>query len=249
MRPTPVAPAKTLTRNLVVFALATAILPITIAESRAQTKPESRAQTKPDSTSKSTQLSLPHQSKDKFDPEELLSNLRDMRLSVTQVKQQAVNIFMEATRTLVKVEEQPLEETPQRLSLNMYDKSQTYLEPRKDWLVYYINTMEPVLHLLNEDMQDVEKNGLGLPENISTKVTPLWKLWKDDVLAINKSMDLLQEQIGQNKANQGIAAAALNMYEKASDMEKVRFQAAQICRAELRTTAVNESKERERNNE
>jgi hypothetical protein len=241
MPPTSVAPAKTLTRKLVVIALATAILPITFAEARAQTKA--------DSAFKSTQLALPHQSKDKFVPEELLSNLRDMRLSVTLVKQQAVNIFMEATRTLVKVEEQPLEETPQGLNFNMYDKSQAYLEPRKDWLVYYINTMEPILHLLNEDMQDVENNGLGLPENIGAKVTPLWKLWKEDVLAINKSMDALQEQIGQNKANQGIATTALSIYEKASDMEKVRFQAAQICREELRKTAAeNESKERERSN-
>lgn len=169
-----------------------------------------------------------------FDPQVLLTDLRDSRLSVEQVKQQSVNLFMEATRTVVSVGDKPLLENPRVLTAGMVQPSKTYLPPRKDWLVFYVNTLEPIIHLLNEDMKETERNGLQMPEPLSKKITPLWKVWREDVLAIDKAMDDLQELIGPDKGtNIGIAKDALTIFERATHMEKIRYQAAQICQTEL----------------
>lgn len=60
-------------------------------------------------------------SKPEFTQEGALSDLRDTRLSLEQVQQQAVNLFMEATRTLVTTSEPPVERSPQELSAK-YDR-------------------------------------------------------------------------------------------------------------------------------
>lgn len=167
-------------------------------------------------------------------PEELLSDIRDTRLSLDQVKQQAVNLFMEATRTLVTTKEPALEHSPLELKDSMISEHASYLPPRKEWLVYYMNTLEPIIHLMTEDLKDTEENGINAPEPIRVKIKPLWKSWRDEILSINKSMDDLQGLIAPDSGtNVQLARTALSIFQRVSHLEKLRFQAAQICREEL----------------
>lgn len=166
--------------------------------------------------------------------DELLTDIRDTRLSLMQVKQQAVNVFMEATRTLVTTKEPALEHTPQEINAAMYDPKHQYLPPRKEWLVYFVTTLEPIIHLMTEDLKDAEQNGIRAPEPIRAKVRPLWQDWRAQLLSINKSLDELQSSIGPDSGtNEGIAKAALNIYDGVTHLEKLRYQAAVICREEL----------------
>ena len=93
--------------------------------------------------------------------------------------------------------------------------------------------MEPILQLLNEDLKDAEENGLRLPDGLDKKITPLWKPWKQEVLGIDKAMDDLQEQIGQANNNAALAKTALTIFNQVSKLEKIRYQAAQICFSEI----------------
>ncbi len=162
-------------------------------------------------------------------PEEMLSDLRDTRLSVGQVKQQAINLFLEATRVVVKPGDPALHFSPTSIDESMLDPKKNYLPPRKDWLVFYMNTLEPIVQLLTDDIHDVDTNGRAVPPNIEAKINPLWKNWQNDVRAINSSLDDMQELIGQDEGtNIPLAKTALAIYNKALDLEKVRYNAYEM---------------------
>lgn len=186
-----------------------------------------------DGTAKASKLSKSPRAGARYSPSEFLSDLRDTRLSLGQVKQQAVNLFLEATRPELTTEAKLIEHSPQTITDAMYIAGKKYQEPRKEWLVFYINTLEPILQLLNEDLKDAEENGLRLPDGMDKKITPLWKPWKQEVIGINKAMDDLQEQIGQENNNAALAKTALTIFNQVSKLEKIRYQAAQVCLTEI----------------
>ena len=175
--------------------------------------------------------------------EAMLSDLRDTRLSLNQLKQQAINLFLEATRITMTVNDAPVEQSPTSISLPMLDAKKAYQAPRKEWLVLYVNTLEPIVHLLCEDIQDVDTHGHSVSKTIEERVNPLWDKWRDDVLSINKSLDEVQESlpVGADEESAGanivIAKAALNMFQKAEELEKVRYQAALILIEEYKKEA------------
>ncbi len=166
-------------------------------------------------------------------PEEMLSDLRDTRLSIGQVKQQAINLFLEATRVVVKPGDIPLHVSPTVITAAMLDEKKSYMAPRKDWLIFYMNTLEPIIQLLTDDINDVDTNGRKVPPNIEAKINPLWKTWQIDVRAINKSLDEMQELIGPDcGTNIPLAKTALAIYNRALDLEKVRYQAYEMMSQE-----------------
>ena len=172
----------------------------------------------------------------------MLSDLRDTRLSVGQVKQQAINLFLEATRVVVKPGDVALHVSPTTINEEMLNGKKNYMAPRKDWLVFYINTLEPIVQLLTDDINDVDTNGRAVPPNIEAKINPLWKTWQNDVRAINKSLDELQELIGPDSGtNIPIAKTALAIYKRAADLEKIRYSAYELMSKEYLTMRQNKA--------
>lgn len=172
-------------------------------------------------------------------PEEMLTDLRDVRLCLAQLKQQAVNIFQEATRSTQHINDAPLETTPTSINTAMLKASAPYLPPRKEWLVFYVNTLEPIIHLLCEDISDVDSNNSKCPTEISTRIKPLWKTWRQDVDKINKHIDQIQERIGSDSGTSlELAKNAIAIYNEAEELERVRYKAALIFRQEYKKTGV-----------
>ncbi len=64
-------------------------------------------------------------------PEEMLTDLRDTRLSIGQVKQQAVNLFLEATRVVVKPGTPALHVSPTTISAEMLNEKKPTCRPEK----------------------------------------------------------------------------------------------------------------------
>lgn len=176
-------------------------------------------------------------------PECMLSDLRDTRLSLNQLKQQAINLFLEATRTSMTVDDAPVEQSPTSISLQIFDANKKYLAPRKEWLVLYVNTLEPIVHLLSEDINDVDPNGRSVSKVIEERINPLWNTWRDQVIAINKSLDQVHGSmpVGEDEesadSNTVIAKAALDMFQRAEELEKVRYRAALILIEEYKKDA------------
>lgn len=168
-------------------------------------------------------------------PSEMLCELRDFRLCLKQLKQQSVNLFHEATRTVVTEAEPPQETTPSTLSPNMLDEKKDYMSPRKEWLVFYVNTLEPITQLLCEDIKDVDTTGRGYPKQIELRTNPLWTTWKLNVEKINRSLDAIQQAIaGDPGSNLVIAKEAIAIYDCAEELERIRYKAALIFREELK---------------
>jgi hypothetical protein len=113
--------------------------------------------------------------------------------------------------------------------------------------VLYVNTLEPIVHLLCEDIKDVDTNGHSVSKTIEARVNPLWDKWRDAVLSINKSLDEVQGAlpVGDDEesasSNMVIAKAALNLFQKAEELEKVRYQAALILIEEYKKDAAAKS--------
>ncbi|MDX1986163.1 MAG: hypothetical protein SFV17_05710 [Candidatus Obscuribacter sp.] len=221
-------------RSKVLLALTAAALCLGLAPLKGGAQETGKGdKTANDGTAKVSKLSKAPHAGSKYSPSEFLSDLRDTRLSLGQVKQQAVNLFLEATRPELTTEAKLIEHSPQTITEAMFIAGKKYQEPRKEWLVFYINTLEPILQLLNEDLKDAEENGLRLPDGLDKKITPLWKPWKQEVIGINKAMDDLQEQIGQENNNAALAKTALTIFNQVSKLEKIRYQAAQVCLTEI----------------
>jgi len=182
--------------------------------------------------------------KEQLKPEEMLSDLRDTRLSVGQVKQQAINLFLEATRTVVRPGDSALHINPGEISAAMISEKKKYMPPRKDWLVFYMNTLEPIVQLLTDDINDVDTNGRSsVPPNIEAKINPLWKTWQTDVRAINKSLDEMQELIAPDTGtNIPLAKTALDIYKRAVDLEKVRYRAYELLSQEYQAMEQHKAK-------
>ncbi len=163
-------------------------------------------------------------------PEEMLSDLRDTRLALAQLRQQSVNLFLEATRPTMTVNDAPLEQSPASISESMLDPKKKYLAARKEWLVFYINTLEPIVHLLCEDINDVDTNGRKVSKPFEIHINPLWATWRENVLSINKSLDQLQgllpvgEEDESAGSNAAIAKAALDIFQRAEELEKIRYR-------------------------
>ncbi|CAN5582864.1 hypothetical protein BH10CYA1_BH10CYA1_22790 [soil metagenome] len=167
-----------------------------------------------------------------MEPNEMLSDLRDVRLSLGQVKQQAVNLFLESTRIEITPASGVLVSSPTTINESMLNKKHhVYLAPRKEWLVYYINTLEPIIQLLIDDIYDVDTNERLVPKKIEQQINPLWKTWSQEVNSIRKSMDKVQEAIGENDSNLTIGREAVSIYQKADILEKTRYKVYGLFRA------------------
>lgn len=223
-----------MTRQVMTLLLAAALL--LTGQNVAIASSDAAAQMKPTSRATEHQMILRRRTvddKQQLLPDEMLSDLRDTRLSIGQVKQQSVNLFLEATRAVVKPGEPALHFSPTTISHEMLNEKKTYLAPRKDWLIFYMNTLEPIIQLLTDDINDVDTNGRSVPPNIEAKINPLWKTWQADVRAINKSLDELQELIGHDSGtNIPLAKTALAIYNKAVELEKVRYNAYELMSKE-----------------
>ena len=183
-------------------------------------------------------LCLPRRTTDdktQLSKEGMLTDLRDTRLTLGQIKQQSINLFLEATRTLVKTTERPLRSSPSTISLDMIDEKEPYLPPRKEWLVFYLTTLEPLVHLLSLDIEDVDTNDRKVPPVIAERVNPIWTTWKDKIADINKSLDDLRNCTDSDEPNNtALAKTAVHIFERVNELEQMRFQAATIFREEYK---------------
>ena len=114
------------------------------------------------------------------EPEELnLTLLRDCGLSLAQIRQQARNIYQEATRQRCDTST-PFEIISPIVLTQVEAPSEAnqikYLKPRVHWIVYYVGTIEPIISLFRQDVDDT-KTGISkitVPEDAKEEMDPIW---------------------------------------------------------------------------
>jgi len=162
-----------------------------------------------------------------------LNCLRDSALSLQQIKQQAINIYLEATRTDVQPEDPPVFPYPKSISEKSLTKSIDYLPPRTEWLFFYVGTMEPIIQLFADDISDT-KTGMTkvfVPTAAKESLAPLWQQWSCGIQGLNEHLSTIYKLANEDKPdNVAIAKNAVAIYRIGHHLERAREKAMDIIR-------------------
>ncbi len=165
-----------------------------------------------------------------------LNCLRDSAMSLQQIKQQAINIYLEATRTDVQPQDNSDFLCPKSISDKLLAKSVHYLPPRIEWLYFYVGTMEPVIQLFTDDISDT-KTGMTkvfVPTAAKESLSPLWQQWSAGIQGLNDHLNAIYKLANEDKPdNIAIARHAVAMYKIGNDLERARAKATEIIRKAL----------------
>ncbi len=162
-----------------------------------------------------------------------LNRLRDCGLSLQQIKQQAINIYLEVTRRDVQSGENLVLVYPKSISDKGLLKPASYLPPRIEWLYFYVGTMEPVIHLFADDINDTKAGAtkVFVPKIAKESLSPLWQRWATGIQALNDHVTALYKLANEEKLdNTAIGRHAVSMYKIGNDLEKTRQKAVAIIR-------------------
>lgn len=177
-----------------------------------------------------------------------LTDLRDVGLCVMQIKQQAINIYLEATRKPVDLNSIAQLEDPNHISVHGLATDTKYLEARPEWLTFYIGTMEPIIHLFKEDVKDVEDGieKVVVPKGTKDKFEKLFDQYEAAVNSLNEHLSNIYEEIHESDNNVKVAKEAIKMFELADNIEKGRQEAFHLLK-ESANTSETEELERKKN--
>ena len=160
-----------------------------------------------------------------------LNRLRDSGLALQQIKQQAINIYLEVTRKDFQPSDTPVLIYPKSISNKGLLKCSSYLSPRMEWLYFYVGTMEPILHLYTDDINGT-KDGAAkvfVPKLAKEALSPLWRQWSSGIKSLNEHVTAIYKLSNEEKPdNVAIGKQAIAMYEIATKLEKTREKGVTI---------------------
>ncbi|MBX9666844.1 MAG: hypothetical protein K2X93_04460 [Candidatus Obscuribacterales bacterium] len=153
-----------------------------------------------------------------------LSDMRDVGLCVMQIKQQAINIYLEVTRKEIPTTADAEIADPNEISAIDLAGHHKYLATRPEWLVYYISTMEPIIHLFKEDVKDAESGveKIIVPKGTKDRFAKLFDEYETSVAQLNEHVSNIYELIPVTDNNEKIAREAVKLFEVANIIEKGR---------------------------
>lgn len=153
-----------------------------------------------------------------------LGDLRDAGLALERIRQQAINVYVEARRKPVSPTTAPQLYDPRDIPIK---ESGTHLPPRREWLVFYMGTMEPIIHLLGKDVDDIRLgvHKLVIPEKIKSDFNPQWEEWTACVEDMNHHLSALLDLFDEaSTKGDAIAKEAVAIFDDTKKLEHVRRQ-------------------------
>jgi hypothetical protein len=175
-----------------------------VAPEKLETRPETKAETLSDEQMEK-EFALP------------LDNLEDIGYTLQRVQQQAIDLYVEATRKRreTKVLSKSIIIPHEKLQAEGY-----YQPLRKAWLVFFVGTMEPLVQLLVHDVHDIEEHlsEVKIVRGKQKQFDQVYAQWRQAITGINHHLDVLAEQIqAPNPSNIIVANEA-----RAIDLEIVK---------------------------
>jgi hypothetical protein len=156
-----------------------------------------------------------------------LDDVRDTGLTLQQIKNEAVHIYLEATRKPVAPDADPKLIEPRIITAADFSPDKSNLPVRREWIAFFVGSMEPIIHLLVEDISAVENETkkLVLPNGDDAKVTEDWKEWAQAVKDLNTETDKMSDILNSDKmVNKAIAEQAIAIYNTAQKAEDTRVK-------------------------
>ncbi|MDX2105203.1 MAG: hypothetical protein SFY67_02270 [Candidatus Melainabacteria bacterium] len=148
-----------------------------------------------------------------------LDMVRDVGVSVRQIKDLSIYIFKEATRVPLTVQD-PLELTGfDAISDSDFDSTKTYSPVRPGWIYFYISTLEPSIQLL----KDSETQKVYIPAKIKDDVSTLSARFCDMIDGALVQIKKLHKCVDDGECdNKTVAECALSIYKTSLNMENLR---------------------------
>jgi hypothetical protein len=148
-----------------------------------------------------------------------LDMVRDVGVSVRQIKDLSVYLFKEATRVPLTVED-PLELSGfDSISDDDFDSSKKYSTVRPGWIYFYISSLEPAIQLL----KDSETQKVFIPAKIKNEVSTLSARFCDMIDSALEQIKKLHKCVDDGDCdNKTVADCALAIYKTSLNMENLR---------------------------
>lgn len=165
-----------------------------------------------------------------------LTDLRDLGLIIMQIKQQAENIYMEATRKPVHISARPEIEDVKIITTEPMKARGKYLPTRPEWLTFYVGTMEPIIHLFqvnvgsSKDAAAKKKECIKVPRSTRDKFEKLLDTYDKGVADMNRYLSKIYDNISEKDNNITIAGAAVDLYKTAERIETARVSAFKLIK-------------------
>ncbi|MBX9880131.1 MAG: hypothetical protein K2Y22_16855 [Candidatus Obscuribacterales bacterium] len=174
-----------------------------------------------------------------------MGDIRDVGLCLKQIQQQAVFIFLEATRKELPINSPGRIIEPKTLTTEGLNFKEDYLPARREWLVFFIGSMEPLIRLMGNDVKDVE-NGLyavSVPNISKAQFDRRWKEWSDTVTNLNMALDKINDSLANETGNnQLVASQAVAIYNDAQKLEHLRMLVHHLMQAHHHKSASGTAK-------
>lgn len=156
-----------------------------------------------------------------------LDMVRDVGVSLKQVRELAIYIFKEATRRKIALTDPPEIKGFDQISEDDLDVNAPYLKPRPGWIFFYVGTLEPIIQLL----KDAESERIYIPRKIkdqevklAAEFDALLDKTRHEVRKLHKYID------GDPHESVDVARCALAIYDAANAMEVIRRQSYEAVR-------------------
>lgn len=162
-----------------------------------------------------------------------LNFLRDTGLSLEQIQQQSINIYLEVTRKDVQPEDKAILAYPKSISDKALLKTACYLPPRAERLYVFVSTMEPILHIFAEDVNDTKAGDtrVFVPKAIKAELSPLWQDWGNGIQNLNEHLTAVYQLANEEKPdNIAIGKHAVAMYNIGNNLESTLEMAVEKIR-------------------
>lgn len=155
-----------------------------------------------------------------------MGDIRDVGLCLRQIQQQAIFIFLEATRKELPVNSPARIVEPKILTTEGLNFKQDYLPARREWLIFFIGSMEPLIRLMGNDVKDVENGvyAVSVPNISKAQFDKRWKEWSDTVNDLNVALDKINDSLANESGNNEVVAnQAVAIYNDAERLEHLRM--------------------------
>lgn len=148
-----------------------------------------------------------------------LDMVRDVGVSVKQIKELSIYLFKEATRVPLTLQD-PLELSGfDSISDDDFDSSKKYSAVRPGWIYFYISSLEPSIQLL----KDSETQKVYIPAKIKNEVSTLSARFCDLIDSALEQIKKLHKCVDDGDCdNKTVADCALSIYKTSLNMENLR---------------------------
>ena len=159
-----------------------------------------------------------------------LDNIQDVAYTLQRIDQQAINVYLEATRKKVDRYELKVPSLSSMPTAPLEEQS-AYLRLRKGWLAFFIGTMEPLMQILKDHLKGLDERTekSGLPSQYHAEWKTIVDEWASAIRDLNAQLDIIAALIDDPGAgNIEVAKAARAIDGQVSTMEKILQKASKF---------------------